>query len=124
MPIACTLTTGGVIIIMGHKGAAGYTIESASPGLDVWAVELTRIDTDAVYRITVDGEGYWRCSCDDWRYRQVPVKEGGCKHCVAVQEIRELMLDLQGEWTDGDTESSERNHQHHPGGQQAPQADG
>ena len=74
-----------------------YTISRCPPGLDDWAVWLQRQDDERRYRVAVDRDGFWRCSCKDWRYRHRPSKTAGCKHVEAIRLVDGFINQLECE---------------------------
>lgn len=75
-----------------------YQMERTPAGLDDWAVLLTRTDGvgESPWRVAVDGEGVWRCSCPDWVYRRRRNRghKGPCKHMTAARDLYALALEL------------------------------
>lgn len=66
-----------------------YRFRLAARGLSLWALELTRADTDAAYRVCEDTPGRWACNCPAETYR----KRGSdhCKHIAAVRALRAFL---------------------------------
>lgn len=66
-----------------------YAVRSAPAGLDRWAVTLVRDDAEVRYRVAVDDEGSWRCSCDSFRYSKAGSR--GCKHTRHVKVFEAMV---------------------------------
>ena len=47
-----------------------YRFRLVPPGLSVWALEVTRADTDNTYRVEELSPGRWTCSCPAEMYRK------------------------------------------------------
>jgi hypothetical protein len=69
-----------------------YSIAPCPVGFDVFACQLTRLDTGAERRVALDVEGKWRCNCEDRFYR--PRRRGGCKHMRHIRAIWRLWQSL------------------------------
>jgi len=68
-----------------------YTIRRAPAGLSLWAVVLTRVDTQSSYRVALDRDQKrqprrWRCTCPDAKYHKS--QRPHCKHVDAVDFVR------------------------------------
>lgn len=63
-----------------------YRIRQSPRGLSLWAVELTRVDSDSTYLVRVMRAGVWECDCPAEKYR----KRGSdhCKHVQAMTSFR------------------------------------
>lgn len=75
------------LAIAGADGELGtYRFRLAPRGLSLWALEVTRADTDATYRVWEESPGRWNCSCLSQVYR----KRGAemCKHVQAIRLLR------------------------------------
>jgi hypothetical protein len=72
-----------------------YRFRLAPRGLSLWALEITRADTDATYRVCEDVPGRWTCNCPAETYR----KRGAdhCKHCAAVRALRAFLREFSQE---------------------------
>lgn len=66
-----------------------YALTLAPSGLALWACGLTRLDTGAEYRVTDEGRGRFRCSCEAYKYRKRGQHD--CKHTTAVRPLRQLV---------------------------------
>lgn len=63
-----------------------YRIRLVPRGLSLWAVELTRTDTQATYLVRVYQNNRWECDCNAEKYR----KRGAprCKHIISMSAFR------------------------------------
>lgn len=68
-----------------------YSITAAPPGLDEFALSLTRLDTGDTHKVAVDARGKWTCTCKSFRHRKGPHAPRGCKHCVACKALKRLI---------------------------------
>jgi hypothetical protein len=74
-----------------------YRFRLAAPGLSVWALEVTRADTNQTYRVEETTPGKWECSCEAFRYRKrgAPV----CKHALCIKLLKSWLNDFLREET-------------------------
>ena len=63
-----------------------YRVRLVPRGLSLWAVELTRVDTQTSYLVRVHAGNRWECECPAEKYR----KRGAdhCKHIAAMTAFR------------------------------------
>ncbi len=81
------------IEIEDSDGAANsYTVALAAPGLSMWAVTLTRLDSGESYRVCVERGDYWRCTCKSWKYRKKA--SDACKHCHSLKLLYRFLTAL------------------------------
>jgi len=62
---------------------------------DLWAILLSRTDTDLTYRVAELAPGRWTCSCPAEKYRKRGTDH--CKHCSAVRCLRAFLKQLNAE---------------------------
>lgn len=80
-------TGQGVFLIPDADGEErSYLLRPCPPGVSVAAWQLTRTDTEASYRVSLDAPGRWSCSCPDEKYRKRDRQQ--CKHILALQPFR------------------------------------
>ncbi len=72
-----------------------YRCAVAPPGLALWAMRLTRLDTGAEYRTRHLKDDRWDCECPAWKFRKRGT--GPCKHILALQGLRVLLRGLEVE---------------------------
>lgn len=63
-----------------------YRFRLAPNGLSLWALELTRADTGAEYRVSEDSPGRWKCTCPAFLYRKRGAPE--CKHVLCAKAFQ------------------------------------
>ena len=105
MPLGIDITDAGVATLS-IPDAGGefraYRWRLVPRGLSLFALELTRADTDARYLVRELSPGRWTCDCSAFTYR----KRGSplCKHCAAARAFRAFLRTLENahERSDGD----------------------
>lgn len=65
-----------------------YRLTPAPAGLDLLAFTLERADTKALYHLVLSVHGFWRCTCDAWKYRKIAAE--GCKHTRALLALADF----------------------------------
>jgi len=89
MPATIEINDHGQAVLL-IPDAAGecrpYRWKIVPPGFSLWALTLTRTDTDASYRVTEEGPGRWTCECPAEKYRKRGTPH--CKHQEAARALR------------------------------------
>jgi hypothetical protein len=77
-----------------HEGEVrSYGFRLVAPGIDQWAVELTRLDNGQQYHVALTLAGSWFCDCPDAKYR-ARKSARLCKHQAAARDILVLVRHL------------------------------
>src|SRR5262245_49067186 len=98
MPLIFRIDDGGhsyVEIIDPEGEVHTYRWRIIDADLDLWALLLTRTDTDATYRVAEVSPGRWNCSCPAEKYRKHGAEH--CKHIGSVRSLRAFLHTLQME---------------------------
>lgn len=96
MPAIIELTDAGLatLAIADADGELwAYRFGLAPVGSSLWALNLTRADTDASYRVAEESPGRWTCTCPAQTYR----KRGAppCKHIGSARALRAFLRSLE-----------------------------
>lgn len=102
MTMSATIDSSGrlTLEIPDDKGEIHYyRVYAAATGEDAWACRLAAPPPGiTTYRVAVDREGAWRCSCPDMIYsrRRLRSRERGapCKHVEAVAPLYAALCGL------------------------------
>jgi len=62
---------------------------------DLWALLLTRTDTDLTYRVAEQAPGRWTCSCKAEKFRKRGAEH--CKHIGSARSLRAFLNTLRTE---------------------------
>jgi|SRR5215471_3357452 len=95
MPIIFAVDDGGqsyVEIADADAEVHTYRWRIIDADFDLWALLLTRTDTDLTYRVAELAPGRWTCSCKAFKYRKRG--EPFCKHCDAARCLRAFLRQL------------------------------
>lgn len=97
MPVSIDIDDRGLAILAIADADAelhAYRFRLAPCGISLWALEVTRSDTDASYRVRVDHGERWGCDCPAETYR----KRGAdhCKHVQAAKLFRSWLKSFLG----------------------------
>jgi len=102
MPITISINDAGQAVLEIADADAelhAYRFRLVPPGLSVWALEVTRADSDRTYRVEEMTPGRWDCSCD----LQQKGKRGQkpCKHIRAGRLLKAWLNEfLKGDFHD------------------------
>ncbi len=77
-----------------HGEVVAYGIRRLRPGLDVFAVQMERLDSQESYRVSLNRLGTWRCLCPDFTHRRKDGVKVLCKHARAARALWRLLTDL------------------------------
>ena len=95
MPMTIEIDDNGhsVVSIPDADGEChAYRWRIIAPDFSLWALLLTRTDTDACYRVAEESPGSWSCSCPAEKYRKRGTEH--CKHCAAARSLRAFLNHL------------------------------
>ena len=89
MPVTIAINDAGQAVLEIADAEAevhSYRFRLVPPGLSLWALEVTRADSDKTYRVEEMSPGRWTCNCPAETYR----KRGAdhCKHTTAARALR------------------------------------
>ena len=98
MPVIITINDAGQALVEipdpdGELHSYRWRIIDAD--FDLWALLLTRTDTDLSYRVAELAPGRWTCSCPAEKYRKR--NQEHCKHTQAARCLRAFLHTLQTE---------------------------
>jgi len=98
MPIIFAIDDGGqsyVEIIDPEGEVHSYRWRIIDSDFDLWALLLTRTDTDLTYRVAEQAPGRWSCSCPAEKYRKRGTDH--CKHIAGARGLRAFLHTLTTE---------------------------
>jgi len=73
------------------------------PDFSLWALLLTRTDTDLTYRVAEEAPARWTCSCPAEKFRKRGAEH--CKHIGSARSLRAFLNHLQTENAEHDYRS-------------------
>jgi len=107
MPVSIAINDAGqaVLEIADADGEVhAYRWRIIDGDFDLWALLLTRSDTDLSYRVAEEKPGRWTCSCPVEKFRKRG--QDHCKHAQAARSLRAFLNTLRMEIEEHDYRSS------------------